>query len=359
VRTAAEVLRAAGYETVGFTDAGYVSHRFGFARGFDVYNERTPGGGSLRGVPRDGRPNDVRGAALFDRAAAWLQRRERDAGPLFLFVQTYSVHDYFKVHPWAADALPPFPDPGGMGYLDCLLGNSDCPPETWDRLRALYSQEVAHLDAGMATLLDALREAGVTGNAYVAFVSDHGEGFAPELGRIHHGGRLERDLLRVPFLLSGPGLAPRDVATPVSLVDVLPTLLALAGIPAPDGLDGRSLDATARGEAPDPAPVPILAMEHHHTWQDGRRLASKEALDAPVAVALIEGTRWLLRDEGGERAYDVAADPDQREALPESTPGLAELRERIGQRSHVLPSMGEAPVDSALRQQLESLGYVD
>jgi len=274
-------------------------------------------------------------------------------------VQAYSVHDYFNVHPWAVAALPPFPDPDPERYLDCLLGNSTPPPEVWDRLRALYAAEVAHLDTGLARLFDALRDAGVSDRAYVAFVSDHGEGFSPDLGRIHHGGRLERDLLHVPLMLSGPELPPRDISTPVSLVDVLPTLLALVGVPSPDGLDGRSLAPVARGSVQEPEPEPIFAMEHHHKWLNGRRLASNEPLEAPAAVGVIESSRWLLLDEEGERAYDVAADPEQREPLPESTPGLAELRERIGQRSHELPSMVEAPVDSALLKQLESLGYVN
>lgn len=359
IATAAEVLRDAGYETVGFTDGGYLSRHFGFGRGFDVYNDETARGASLRGVPRNGRPNEVRGAALFDRAAAWLDRRGRSRRPLFLFVQTYAVHDYFKVHPWASASVPlADPDPE-KGFRDCLVGTSRCSGGTWSELRDLYAAEVVHLDDGVARLLDALRGSGVTANAYVAFVSDHGEGFAPELGRIHHGGRLERDLLRVPFLLAGPGLASRDVRTPVSLVDVMPTLLALAGVPVPPGLDGRSLAAVARDPALEPPPVPLFAMEHYHRWVDGRRVNAEEPLATPAAAAVVEGSRWLIRDDHGERFYDTSADPDQLRPLPESAGELAGLRARIGERSHALPSMVEAPVDSALQEQLESLGYVN
>jgi arylsulfatase A-like enzyme len=357
VRTAAEVLRDAGYETVGFTDGGYVSDSFGFGRGFEVYDGRAEPGRSLQGIPRGGRPNELRGATLFDRATAYLERRDRDAGPLFLWVHTFAVHDYFEVHPWTVAALPPFPDPGSKDYRGCLRGTSDCPEEVWRRLRALYAAEVAHLDQGLGRLLDALVESGVGADAYVAFVADHGEGFAPALGRIHHGGRLERDLLRVPFLLAGPGLAPRDVSTPVSLVDVTPTLLALAGVAAPPGLDGRSLAVVARDPAAEPPSGPLFAMEYHHWWQDGRRQASKQSLPEPLATAVIEGTRWLIRDRDGERLYDTATDPDQLEALPASSAGIVALRARIGERLHPLPSTPEAPVDPALREQLESLGY--
>src|SRR5262245_46712336 len=103
----AGLLRAAGYRTVAFTDGVYLEPLFGFAEGFDVYDAvRAPDATSgVPDLPRRGLPNPVHGETLFDRAAAYLEGRTDDA-PLFLFLHTYSVHDYMLLRPWVQAALP-------------------------------------------------------------------------------------------------------------------------------------------------------------------------------------------------------------------------------------------------------------
>ena len=92
-------------------------------------------------------------------------------------------------------------------------------------------------------LFAALEHDGLLANTLVVLVSDHGEEFL-EHGQVMHGLAQYEESVRVPFLLWGPGV-PRDVRVPesVSLVDVMPTVLDLLGMPAPEGLDGRSLRA--------------------------------------------------------------------------------------------------------------------
>jgi arylsulfatase len=355
----AETLRAAGFETVAFTDAGYIDAEFGFARGFSIYNELTDGAKStVRKLPRGGKPERERGASLFDRAIAYLEARDERAGPLFLFVHTYAVHDYFRVHPWAVQGLPPSPGESANGYRQCLQGEAICPPQSWERLAALYRAEVRHLDGGFGRLMDALQAKGLLDGAYVAVVSDHGEGFEPERGRIHHGGRLHSDVLRVPFLLSGPGALARDLDDVVSLVDVMPTLLELAGGTVPPGLDGRSLAPLLRGEGTLPA-APAFAMEHYYTWSGGRRVASREHRADPVLSAVVSGNDWLVRGDGASELYDTAADPAQERNLAAEAPRAADLAALVGQRLRALPEAQGAAIDSALQDQLRSLGYVD
>ncbi len=107
VSTVAEVLRSRGYETVAFTGGGFLDAAFGFSLGFDRCDDQLAQGEEAAAVdlPQDGKPPEVRGKDLFARAIAFISQRPADAGPLFLFLHTYSVHDYFKVHKWALARL--------------------------------------------------------------------------------------------------------------------------------------------------------------------------------------------------------------------------------------------------------------
>ena len=98
-------------------------------------------------------------------------------------------------------------------------------------------------------MLAALDRASLRDSIAVILVSDHGEAFEPERGRIHHCGRLHADQIRIPMLARVPGFEPRRVDAPVSLVDVLPSVLDLLGLAAPANLDGVSLAGAMRGEA--------------------------------------------------------------------------------------------------------------
>jgi arylsulfatase A-like enzyme len=355
----AETLRAAGWETVAFTDAGYVDAEFGFARGFSVYNDRTDGAArSTANLPRGGRPARERGLALFDCALAWLESRDANAGPLFLFVHTYAVHDYFRVHPWTAKTLPPVSAESADAYRRCIQGEAHCSADEWARLEALYRAEIRHLDEGFGRLLAVLRAQGFLDSAYVVLVSDHGEGFTPDRGRIHHGGRLHADVLSVPLLVSGPGVAPRDLDDLVSLVDVTPTILELTGAGPPSGLDGRSLAPLLRGQGALPA-APVFAMEHYYTWAEGRRVASPEQRTGPILSAVVAGTDWFVAEADRAELYETASDPEQLSDVAASTPRAAVLRALVDRRLRKLPESEGSAIDSDLQEQLRSLGYVD
>jgi len=97
--TLAQELRQAGLETGAFTDGGYVDRRFGFAAGFDRYDnwgrdpDRRPG----LSVPRGGAPDPQPGSTLFDRPIDHLAQRHLGDPPFFLFLRTYAVHDHFRL----------------------------------------------------------------------------------------------------------------------------------------------------------------------------------------------------------------------------------------------------------------------
>ena len=224
--------------------------------------------------------------------------------------------------------------------------------------RALYRAEVEHLDAGFGRLVAALERAKLWDRSVVFFLSDHGEGFDAERGRIHHGGRLHADQLQIPLAVRVPGQAPRDETAPVSLVDLTPTILELTGTAPAADLDGLSFAAALRGK-PLPADArPLYAMEHSYTWSDeGGRRAIQGPGRHPTAVAVIEGPHWYIRGLWTDELYDMRTDRSQRRNLAQEAVDLDVYRRLLAERSRWRAAPNPIERDEELVDQLRSLGY--
>jgi arylsulfatase A-like enzyme len=243
--------------------------------------------------------------------------------------------------------------------MACLQGSRRCSAKNWDQLRAIYRAEVEHLDAGFGRLVSALRGADLWDGSVVFFLSDHGEGFDPERHRTHHGGRLHADQLRIPLMVRVPGQVARDETTPVSLADLMPTILELTGTAPIANLDGRSFAAALRGEPLPDDSRPLYAMEHNYSWsEEGVRGKVEGPGRLPVAVAVIQGPHWYIRHLWRDELYDMRTDPSQRRNVaPESD--LDSYRQLLG----VLPGRRAAPnpiePSEELIERLRSLGYAE
>jgi len=125
----------------------------------------------------------------------------------------------------------------------------------WRLHRWLYCRLNEMVDRKIGIVLDALREAGLENNTLVVFTSDHGD--LDGAHRLEHKTLLYEESVRVPFILSFEGRIPAGQVDNIHLVsnglDLLPTLCDYAGIPVPEGLDGRSVRAVAEGREADPA----------------------------------------------------------------------------------------------------------
>jgi arylsulfatase A-like enzyme len=177
----------------------------------------------------------------FELARAFLEGRpETTAGkPYFLFFHTNLVHDYHMDRPYYRDVE----DWLGEELHPAVRAVPDG-PEVWRTppaglsWKALKRQMTAKYDAGIRFLdqkLEAILSLVDFSDTIVIFLSDHGEGFEPELGRVHHCGRLHDDLTRVPLALWLPPELrsryeppPRETR-PCSTIDIAPTILTLLG----------------------------------------------------------------------------------------------------------------------------------
>jgi arylsulfatase A-like enzyme len=345
----AERLRAMGYYTAAVTENGWVHSKFGFDQGFASYVDHA------EHQLRDGtQPLALR----------WLHQHR--ALPFFLFVHTYQPHQPYEQPP-PFDTM--FLDPDHVGYalpgvavpmavIEQFRDPTFPPtPEDVDAFNGLYDGEVRYVDSFLDGLLDTLRTLGLDRDTVVLFTSDHGEEIF-EHGNFDHGDTLYDEVMRVPFILWGPGRVPagRVVDTPVALVDVVPTLVELAGgaVSGQDGgeLQGRSL-------------VPLLSSE-----EIGDRLLFAEGYaeeSVPLAAAWDGSVKLILRGADLEEAelYDLATDPSEQVDLAAERPETVErLRRAIldwkeeNRRIQAEIGVAEVGLDDETEKRLRALGYL-
>ena len=213
--------------------------------------------------------------------------------------------------------------------------------------------------------------------------SDHGVEFG-EHGGVQHAQTIYEEVLHVPLILRAPRLVPAGVRVPgpVSLVDLLPTVLDLLGIPSPPAADGRSLVPLLRdprGTSPV-RPVffevrePLLQMALDLSGDGGRACSSR--LIAPLAPdtvieqvgARTNAHKWIfhLQPVGLPEVYDLEHDPHEHHNI--AGPDLLPTGERLVEEYKALatPAAGRRPdhkappatIDEETTKKLRALGYV-
>ncbi len=358
-RTLAERLSEAGYDTAMFTTNPTVVEKFGFGRGFDRFEYVH----QLQGRKR----RSVRSAEMHRAATAWLDGRAAPERPFFLVVHTLDPHDpYRPEEPYRSRFAPGVDVASACCFRGERLGELSA-EEAAIRRRdsmALYDGEIAANDASFGRLVDDLRARRLLDRSAVVFTSDHGEEFH-EHGGWRHAESLFEEVLRVPLVVRLPGGTSSGVTVvdPADQIDIAPTLLDLASIPAPPELPGASLLPVIGGGAAPPGES--LAWLRHPAFD---------------VVAIRDGNWKWLRHEGalrevtgevggvagaGEAAealYDLEADPGERRNLLEAEPArrralalrVKEARARLARRQ----AAGEVEIDPALDAELRALGYL-
>jgi arylsulfatase A-like enzyme len=312
-----------------------------FAPGFDFYREE-------KGLNVWDTRGDIE--TTFGAGLQWIRGHARER--FFLFLHTYQVHSPYLP--------PPEYDLWKTWTHDDTESPIDGTTPAYVRDRALYAGEVRYTDAVVGRLFGELERLGVLSDTIVIVTSDHGEEFAEHGGR-EHARTVYEELLHVPLVVVAPGLVPAGltIEAPVSLVDVVPTLLALGGIAAPPGVQGRSLAGLMRG---DPFPSDRVLFAEKGPLSDTRRL-----------VAARKGSmKWIFRSdrEGKPEIYDLAADPHEQHSL--ASPDLVaagrplfaahrEMRDRARRWRGSDGESGPVPanVDDDVTGKLRALGYLD
>lgn len=290
-----QVLRRAGYVTLGSVCHPYFHPKWGLSRGFERWRLFSkPTNDQMNQVPTA--PRVTRNAvALIDAYRKGSYGQDPKTGkrrPFFLFVYFQDPHVLYLRHP---------------GF-----------PSYGNKLVDRYDGEIRFADHYFGELIRHLRTTGLLGDTVVIFTSDHGEAFG-EHGMQTHGLQIWEDQIRVPVLVHVPSLGGRVVRTRVSLMDLPRTILDLAGAPAPPHYQGRSLVPALRpgGQLP-PRPVYAEVLRSH--WNELRR-------------ALVWGPFKLIHEPRANRyrLFDLDKDPGELYDLSRKRPEAARKMRRLYQ----------------------------
>lgn len=387
--TLAEVFRAAGWRTGAFVDNPFVSAEFGFAQGFERFDEARPSVlamGTLLGkafyaagiVSVTGHANALggrreRGAAhLHDSLLRWVD--ETPDRPWFAYVQAMEPHEPYRPAREDAEA---FGFPKGEDYAVTPPHGGLLPfhvhPKPDDALRgklvAQYDGEIRGWSRHFGKLVEELRARGRLADTVVVFVSDHGEEFH-EHGGWTHGHSLHRELTQVPLVVRLPDTfgdvavrgRGRVVQGTATLLDVAPTLLELCRVRYPQGDEpgrpGESLVPQLLGERGRPSAENV----------PGNRRILAEVTQQQAKLRSMKDGRWLLihAEEPFREAtqlFDDVGDPrHRRDRAEDHTLEVRDLGARMRDFFRQLEAIAltgrSREIDPETLEALRGLGYV-
>lgn len=315
VETLAERLRAEGYDTAAVVSAVVLARRHGLDQGFRVYDDDL-GPGTSAGTVVEERPAEATTTAALSVLSGLKP-------PYFLWVHYYDPHEEYR---------PP------SRFADAARGP-----------QRLYDGEIAYMDDEIGRLLAALPPATV-----VAAVGDHGE-MLGEHGEMTHGLLPFAGARRVPFLIAGPGI-PEGRVSPclVRTADLAPTLLDLAGVSLPSGLDGESLlsawSTSDRAACSRVSYSESFLPYYAYKWYPLRTLSDGRALFLQAPVPSL-----FQLDEDPAEEHDLAAKEPALAAL-----WAARLERWLSSAGESLAraTSPQSSLDAEQRRQLASLGYL-
>jgi arylsulfatase A-like enzyme len=326
-------------------------------------------------------PGVESGFPVLSRGAAWTRRRaagiagEHDTAPydvwlaqppaepflLVLHELDANVPDaaFLRAHEHDLEAGPACGDANYLATFERLLPTLGDDNAMAHVVRH-YDGVLHGYDAMIGALLARLDAAGLLAHTVVVVTSNHGQDFGDHGPGIKHGG-LYDVTLRVPLVVAGPGATGgRVVTSPVQGIDLAPTLLDLAGIPADRTMDGRSFAPLLAGadDGPDLTERPLFALTNARNvairTRDRKLVLTDEATWAPPTPGAPPP-----RSPPHLESYDLAADPgEQHDRYPKHPEEAEDLERALRAFEAAHHEGGETmPVDDALRDEIRRTGY--
>ena len=341
--------------------------------------------------------------AITNRALHWI--REFKDSNLFIFMHYYDIHSDYASIPryekllvseydgkvdgttWQLN-IASMPD----AYIEsckadfdkekCTFGGGD-PPRYVDgstekiefqvddlqHLEELYDAGIRQFDDELNRLFKALAAENRLESAQIIITSDHGEEFS-EHGSFYHFITTYQEILHVPLIFRGHGIAPnRRVSAPVSIVDIVPTILGWAKIEAPpatEGIDlGPLLEISVREDETRRAENELMKRFQYAEAAGGLQWERTAEGLVPTFSSIRQGNfKWVNLSEGWESAlYDLSNDPGERSNIAHERPALAEsLREAMEIRRAEMDSRPQSittiEIDPEEAERLRALGYI-
>jgi len=350
--TLATEFQAAGHRTAGVVSHFLIGKKLGYDRGFQTYDESAV----------SDHHRAISSPQVLKAASGQLELLKDER--FFLFVHFFDPHSHYLHHP-DFDRTSGYTGPvrdWDHKITELRKRLDDLEPADTAYLRDLYREEIAFTDHHVGLLLQKLEDLGLRENTLVILTADHGEEFM-EHQWIGHTRFLYDTLVKVPLIVSLPGrLAPAVNSSPVSLLDIMPTLLALDGRKF-DG-DGRSLLPLLGGGAGDPErPLFMEVAFPPSPVADGGTPGDTGTYKS----GLVQGRWKLIHDLVTDRLalFDLQADPGEtRDLFRPTHPAVRDLGPRLAawEAGKVETwGLGEDRaniVDEEEKKRLRSLGYI-
>ena len=337
--TLAEILKKHGYITAAFTGGGFTSYLYGYAQGFDLYEDNDLGStGNVKQV-------------VFN----WLEQNKKR--PFFLFLHTYAIHDPFDPpEPFNGIYAPQYQGHLKDMSLDASLfdridrENS----EDIDYIISQYDSEIRYCDSLIGELLKEIEELGLDSSTIIVLTADHGEDLM-EHNTISHADIYDTGI-HVPLILRYPPLIPKNkrVDSLVRSVDILPTILDILGISTENSGEGLSLlplifDLKKQTER-------LVFSMGFNTKEGLKKRVSLRNKDWKLIYTVEENSYELynINDDPKELNNVVSTEKDQFKILKETLNdylGQFELDRKKDEDNIIL--------DKETKQELKSLGYIN
>lgn len=308
------------------------------------------------------KPSKDKGARLTNqKIASWL-RESRDAGkPFFLFLNYMEPHEpYNPPHPYHRRFMPKRFSSRRVAQVgnnkDVIERRSETRryKDDLEIIRALYDGELSYLDYRIGQLTDLLKSLNILDDTVLIVTSDHGESLG-EHEHIGHRMTLYEPLIHVPLIIRYPARfsAGRRVKQLVSLIDLYPTMLELAG---------AGPDTTKLNDVYSLLDIDTLEKERPYVIAEN---TAPKSMDSVVSrVVRTQRYKYIWKSDGEHELYDLREDGRETVNLIDRCPDVArELQEQLAAWMDAVGAervaTGEAYYESEIQEHLQKLGYVD
>ena len=348
VPTLAQCLAGSGYVTAAFVTGPVLDHRFGFNRGFQLYDDFTAsaswsGNGIVVRTPTN--------PAITKMATQWLQKHSREN--FFLFLHYFDCHgDYIAPAPFDEKFDPGYKGKENGRTIAGWPADKIAHISVMDlaHLVALYDGGIAYTDEHVGKILQLLQDLRLSEKTLVIVLSDHGEAFL-EHGRFAHGNSLYEEVLHVPLIMRLPGVIPagKRLAGNASHVDLMPTALGLLRQAGPSTMQGIDLSPAILGDQPVPERLIYSELAYNGFYLRAVRWGDRKLLGSLKGT--LDGAQ--LEEVAGGREK-VIAGADLKKDCPETV--LRAFTEGPGPIAGTKAEKAKE-ADADLIRRLKSLGY--
>lgn len=370
-----EILAENGYATAAFSSNPHLSKQFGYDRGFSTFVDLVPtaadpalrsvtGGQALLRLPLTHAISGIFGkklapAAVYVPAEAvtahlcdWLSRTK---------ISFFAWAHFMDVHwPYHQEARLKSPTEIANAWTDLAHYHAaswhDAPitPAHRDRYTGLYDSALKYLDGQIGRLLSRMEEMGHLENTVIIVVADHGEEFLDHGRWGHWENNLYDEILKVPFIISFPGGGRGEtIQRQVRVIDLMPTLLDLAGFPPDPKMEGTTLTPLWMGGGEYPVEDVICEM-----WRDHWHRIAVRTKDHKFI--------WDSRKPDEPELFDLIKDSAEQHNVAESDAFTAlslktRVEEHIQRVRATTPAelVVEPELDEMVLQRLRGLGYIE